>query len=359
MPAPSSTCHSTRASASSACTTPSNQSRPHSTAASRTITRACTCAARRHQQAGPVAGADVLGQRVADVALRAPRSSVSLWSNAVSVRPTPDVAARSRCAAAPGWPGCALTKSSMRSMQPSAWLRTGSGTCDLAAAGLQAGDHALQRVHRHPRAVRAALAGGAVAGGGRLDQRLARRQLAHAVHQPVVGGDDVGRARCRRRPRCSSCVVEPTTSACATTLSRRLGVHQHQRARVLAAQQLELEALELVVHDAVAVPQQHVGAGLLLDVAAQVAVGRPQDLLALRLAGAARWPARRSWSPSSRRAPSPPRWCWRRRRPGGRGGRRRRRRTRPAGSPGPASRWRPGRASAPACRATGSWRSRP
>ena len=106
------------------------------------------------------------------------------------------------------------------------------------------------------------------------------------------------------------------------------------RARGAAlAQQFQLQALELVVHDAGAVPQQHVGAGLLLDVAAQVPVGRPQDLLALRPSGAARWPARRSWSPSSRRAPSPRRWCWRRPPPGGRGARRRRRANSSAGQP--------------------------
>ncbi len=52
---------------------------------------------------------------------------------------------------------------------------------------------------------------------------------------------------------------------------------------MLFLEQLQLQALELVVHDARAVPQQHVGAGLLLDVAAEVAVGGPQDLLALGL----------------------------------------------------------------------------
>jgi hypothetical protein len=60
-------------------------------------------------------------------------------------------------------------------------------------------------------------------------------------------------------------------------------VHQHQRIGVLAAEQVQLQPLEFVVHDAGAVPQQHVGAGLVLDVAAQVAVGRPQHLLALRM----------------------------------------------------------------------------
>ncbi len=76
----------------------------------------------------------------------------------------------------------------------------GLGHTDLAAAMYQAVDHALQFVHRHPRAVRAALAGGALAGGGRFDQGLARCQLAHAVQDAVVGGDDVGPRACRRPP---------------------------------------------------------------------------------------------------------------------------------------------------------------
>ena len=37
------------------------------------------------------------------------------------------------------------------------------------------------------------------------------------------------------------------------------------------------------MHDAGTIPQQHVCTRLLLDVAAEVAVGRPEDLLALRL----------------------------------------------------------------------------
>jgi hypothetical protein len=60
----------------------------------------------------------------------------------------------------------------------------------------------------------------------------------------------------------------------------RLGVHQHLGLGMLFFQRLQLEGLELVVHDAGAVPEHHVGAGFALDVAAQVAVGRPQDLLA-------------------------------------------------------------------------------
>ena len=149
------------------------------------------------------------------------------------------------------------------------------------------GDHALQAVHRHPRAVRAALAGGAVAGGGRFDQRLARRQLAHAVHDAVVGGDDEFAGARLSTTAFSSCEVEPTTSACCDhALRATRGAPAPCAFGCSLLQQLELDALELVVHDAGAVPHQHVGAGLLLDVAAQVAVGRPQDLLAAARAGA-------------------------------------------------------------------------
>jgi hypothetical protein len=49
----------------------------------------------------------------------------------------------------------------MRSMQPAAFTRIGSGTTISPLAVLQAGENALQGVHGHPRAVRAALAGGA------------------------------------------------------------------------------------------------------------------------------------------------------------------------------------------------------
>ena len=63
----------------------------------------------------------------------------------------------------------------------------------------------------------------------------------------------------------------------------RLRVHQHFRIRVLCLQQVEFDALELVVHQAGALPQQHVGARLLLDPGAQVLVRRPQDFFSLRM----------------------------------------------------------------------------
>jgi hypothetical protein len=58
-------------------------------------------------------------------------------------------------------------------------------------------------------------------------------------------------------------------------------VHQHRGVRVQPAHPVQREALELLVHDAGAVPEQHVGAGHALHIAAQMLVRRPEDLLAL------------------------------------------------------------------------------
>ena len=71
----------------------------------------------------------------------------------------------------------------VQNFRPGALDRLGLGAdglvdVDLSLALFEAGQDALQGVHGHPGAVGAALAGGAVAGGGRLDQRLARRELA-------------------------------------------------------------------------------------------------------------------------------------------------------------------------------------
>jgi hypothetical protein len=64
--------------------------------------------------------------------------------------------------------------------------------------------------------VRAALAGGAVAGGGRLDEHLVRVQRAQLVHHAVVGGDDE-LLRVHLARRLQDAEVEPTASASATT----------------------------------------------------------------------------------------------------------------------------------------------
>jgi hypothetical protein len=165
----------------------------------------------------------------------------------------------------------------MRSMQPERLAAHRLGHADLAAAVAQAVEHACSRSSPSTGSARSSCRWRFAPAVGRFDQRLAGRELAHAVQDAVVGGDDVGGA-VPSTTAFSSCVVEPTTSACATTLAGDSGCTSTAPAGVRALQ-LQLQALELVVHDAGAVPQQHVGAGLLLDVAAQMAVRRPQDLL--------------------------------------------------------------------------------
>ncbi|MNY67022.1 hypothetical protein D3C86_2045310 [compost metagenome] len=60
-------------------------------------------------------------------------------------------------------------------------------------------------------------------------------------------------------------------------------MHQDLGVGEFAAQQVQLDALELVMHQAGALPQQHVGTGFLLDVAAEVLVRRPENLFAARV----------------------------------------------------------------------------
>ena len=128
--------------------------------------------------------------------------------------------------------------------------------------------------------MRAALACGAVARRGRFDQLLVRRQLPHAVQDSVVGGHDVGTGRALHHR------LEQAAGG-----SHHIGLRHHRLwafrvdqdhgTRVIALEQFQLQALEFIVHDAGALPQQHVGAGFTLDVATQVLVGRPQDLSSL------------------------------------------------------------------------------
>src|SRR5260363_38620 len=51
---------------------------------------------------------------------------------------------------------------------------------------------------------------------------------------------------------------------------------------MLGAQQPQLDALEFIMYDTCTLPEQHIGAGFLLNVAAQLLVGRPQDFFAAR-----------------------------------------------------------------------------
>src|ERR1043166_1681242 len=145
---------------------------------------------------------------------------------------------------------------------------------NFVAAGLQDMGEIRQPVHRHPRAVSAALARRSRACGGRLEEAPLRRELAHLMQDAVVGGDDefLGVKLLRSFDELSR---RADHVGQLEYRLRRLGMRQHFRLRALELQLFELEGLELVVHDAGAAPQQHVGAGLLLNVAAQMAIGRP------------------------------------------------------------------------------------
>src|SRR5690606_32479103 len=123
-----------------------------------------------------------------------------------------------------------------------------------------------------------AAAGGALAGGGGDDQFLVRRRLLHLVENALVGGDDdafVGQV--------AGGGDELGGGAHGIGhlhhVARGFGVHQDGGVGVEGLQLLEAAELELLVDDTAAVPQQHIGAGLLLHIAAQVLVGGPEDLL--------------------------------------------------------------------------------
>ena len=111
-----------------------------------------------------------------------------------------------------------------------------------------------------------------MAGGGRGQEGLARMALPHVVEDALVGGDDEGVG------------IEPAGGGdqlrrgadhigLRGDAGRRFGMDQDGRLRMLARQRGQFVGLELVMHHAGALPQQHVGAGPRLDVGAQVAVG--------------------------------------------------------------------------------------
>ena len=255
-----------RASASSACMHASNQSRPHSTAASRTRTRAVHAAA----PAG-----------------RAGRSSRRV--------PCPRAARRACCARAPA--PASRCRSNGRA-SPLLRPRRGAARIRAAAARSLSGlrghevEHALDAAQR-PAAHRLGHVDLAAAASRR--QAITPCSAFIAIHGqcaqllqvallPAVGASisvlpgASWRMRwnmplsvatmysCARRRR-------PPPSAAARSSRPRRPARPRSRAtrgapapcalRMLLAQQLELEALELVVHDAGAVPHQHVGAGLL------------------------------------------------------------------------------------------------
>jgi len=89
------------------------------------------------------------------------------------------------------------------------------------------------------------------AGGGHLHGQVAQQRL-----ELVGPGDEVG-------------------------LTVDFEQHSTLGARVAGFHGGQFQGLELIVNQAGTLPQQHVGTRLVLDVAAQVAVGCPQDLLPL------------------------------------------------------------------------------
>src|SRR5260364_236520 len=81
-----------------------------------------------------------------------------------------------------------------------------------------------------------------------------------------------------RTPISVATMISRASSVCAG----RFRVNQHFCARMLGAQQPQLDALEFIMYDTCTLPEQHIGAGFLLNVAAQMLVGRPQDFFAAR-----------------------------------------------------------------------------
>lgn len=129
---------------------------------------------------------------------------------------------------------------------------------DFPAALAQAGQGPLERVHRHPRAVRATAAGGAVAGGGGLDEILFRAQLLHLVEDAAIGGDDEGLVRQGLRGL-DQLAGRAHGIGQRDHAFRRFGVDQDGGVRVERLHVFQLLGLELLVDDAGAVPEQHVG----------------------------------------------------------------------------------------------------
>ena len=150
---------------------------------------------------------------------------------------------------------------------------------DLVGPALQGLGEIAQAVHGHPGAVGAAAAGGPGAGGGRLQQGLVRHRLLHLVEDAVVGGDDeLGLRPLLGRP--DELGGGAHLVGHGDDLLRRLRMDEDGRPGVLGPEFAQLLRLEGLVDDAAALPQEHVGAGDLADVLAQVTVRRPEDGLA-------------------------------------------------------------------------------
>ena len=127
----------------------------------------------------------------------------------------------------------------------------------------------------------ATLAGGALAGGGGLDKTLGRRGFLQLVKNALVGGDDEG-----VRVQLPGGLDDAGGGADHIGLfedgRRGLRVRQHFRLGVALPEFRQFPALEFLVDDATALPQDHLGPGLLLHIFPQIFVRRPDDLLSRR-----------------------------------------------------------------------------
>ena len=151
---------------------------------------------------------------------------------------------------------------------------------DFARAGFQSVQHTAQTIHGHPGAMGTALAGCAVTGRRCLKNRFVLCQLLHTVEKPLVGGHDVrvGAAvhhRLQQFGRGADHIGQRYHAG------RRFGMHQHHRLGHLSLHHAQLFGFKFVVHDAITLPQQHVGLGLRLDVVAKMAIGGPEYFFSL------------------------------------------------------------------------------
>ena len=119
-----------------------------------------------------------------------------------------------------------------------------------------------------------------MAGGGGGDELLVRRLLLHLVQDAEVGGDDEA-VLGALDGGLQQLAGGADDIGQRDHAGRGFGVDQCRCTGVLALEVGQFLGLEFVVDDAGALPQQHVGAGLAADVVAQMAIGAPDQLLAL------------------------------------------------------------------------------
>lgn len=130
--------------------------------------------------------------------------------------------------------------------------------------------------------MRAALAGRAVAGRRCRDEGLAGAASCIFVQDAEIGRDDETR-RVELHGRVDQLRGRADDVGLRDDALRRFRMHEHLRVGIFRAQQVELDALEFVVNEAGSLPHQHVGAGFLLNIATEMAIRRPDDLLAARV----------------------------------------------------------------------------